>query len=159
MKNEAQFKTAFKKSVRAQGGFSLSLAAPMISGIPDLYVIMPGYCPLLLEAKWLGEAPDPFNRKIKYTKLQQHFLKECCSVKDYTAMGLIGFKQKNKYWCTILHPTFTQINSLCADNYYVCIDKSNSLFDVHQLFSYYPIPRINGAHIDAARVAVSGDAP
>lgn len=166
MKNESQFKSHFKKSVKAQGGFSLSLAAPMLSGLPDLYVIMPGYCPLLLEAKFLGEVANNFHRKIEYTKLQQHFLNECCNVKDYTAMGLVGYKQNNCYWCTLIHPKFTHINRTSTDQYHTCISNSKYLFDVHALLEYYPIPRINGVADarstrgdSAPRLALSREAP
>lgn len=160
MKNEAQFKTHFKKSIKAQGGFSLSIAAPMISGLPDLYVIMPGFCPLLLEAKWLGEVSNNFHRKIGYTKLQEHYLRECCQIKDYTAMGLIGYRQNDCYWCTLVHPKFTHINNLSTEQFHICISNTKELFDVKHLFGYYSIPRINGvAHADRCTMALPGDAP
>lgn len=150
MKNEAEFKAAFKKSVRAQGGFAISLSAPMISGIPDLYVIMPGYCPILLEAKWLGKVKYSFSQTIKYTKLQNFYLNEICQVKDYTAMGLIGWeiidaiKNEPKYWCTLVHPLLKKIDWGNTNlRYMPYVDK---LFHISALMSYYPIPHINGIH-------------
>lgn len=140
MKNEAEFKSAFKKSVRAQKGYSISLAAPMLSGIPDLYVIMPGYMPILLEAKWLGEVGLSFRRKIQYKPMQMLYLDECCKVHPKAAMGLIGFKQGGKYWATmktrIIGDKDEYIDWQCVHTPY--IDKK---FNVEHLFHHFDVPK------------------
>lgn len=141
MKNEAQFKTAFKKSVKAAHGFSLSLAAPMISGLPDLYVIIPGYMPVLLEAKWLGEIrAHNFNRKIPYRPLQKIWMKGACDVQEHAAMGLIGFERDNLKYCVLCENGMESINYgfQCTQPYCVY----NKGFDVLSLFNSSKIPRL-----------------
>ena len=49
MNNEASFKKIFCDSVKRDKGFTMKLAAPMFGGIPDLYIIYPGYMPILLQ--------------------------------------------------------------------------------------------------------------
>lgn len=103
MKNEADFKKVFKTSVKARKGFAISLAAPMLAGIPDLYCILPGYIPILLEAKWLGEINSVvFNRKIPYSPLQVHWMEECNKVNPFSAFGLIGFKRNGTVYAVLV---------------------------------------------------------
>lgn len=150
MKNENEFKTAFKKSVKAQGGFSISLAAPMLVGIPDLYVIMPGYMPILLEAKWIGEVNYKFKRKIQYTEMQKHWINECCEVKRYSAMGLVGLKLNKFYYAFLLEAgkgdnylddnAFTQ----AASSIYGGDPGIPKIFNVSFMFDTANIPKMNG---------------
>jgi hypothetical protein len=140
MKSEAEFKTAFKRSVKAQGGFALSLAAPMLPGIPDLYVIMQGYAPLLLEAKWFKELDKESSRKIPYTPLQKGYLKAICNVADYTAMGLLGWKQNNDYYCALVHPDREYFTPSEVYRYSVVAKKR--IFNIEELFSLQLIPEI-----------------
>lgn len=147
MKNEAAFKKAFKLSVRRYKGFSLSLAAPMISGIPDLFVVMPGFMPVLLEAKWLGEIKrEKFSRKMEYTSLQMLWIKECHEVNPYTAMGLAGFIYNNQiHACFVVHgtPQFYQLsNCFLTDCAYSKLSSTTKVFDIPHMFAKVPIPRI-----------------
>jgi len=140
MKNEAEFKTAFKKSVKAQGGFSISLAAPMVSGVPDLYVIMPRFTPVLLEAKWLGEVPIGFDKKIKATKLQQMTLDECNKVHFNSALYLVGYKLEKKIWaCLVIH------NCGYVSENWIRVEYINKSFDVKYLFLGIGVTRIHGS--------------
>lgn len=147
MKNESEFKTLFKKSVTRAKGLSLSLAAPMIVGIPDLYVVVPPFIPLLLEAKWLGKIErDKFNRKVPFTPLQDLFLNQCHGVSPYSAMGLIGFiYQKQIHAVLVVHgtPLYYQM-SHCFINDCAYTKKSDDtkVFNVLDLFSQVPIPKI-----------------
>jgi len=146
MKNEAEFKTVFKKSVRAQKGFCLSLAAPMIVGIPDLYVVINGFMPVLLEAKWLGVVNHyPFKRKIEYTEMQKKWIVDCCEVRRYSALGLIGYKygdKKNSYEA--------HIQEVVRDKNYIddrsknYVSYKDGVFDVIQLFEKINVPKVNG---------------
>ena len=152
MKNEAEFKSEFKRSVRRYKGFSLSLAAPMISGIPDLFVVMPGYMPILLEAKWLGEIKrNKFNRKIPYKPLQLLWIQECHNVNPYTAMGLIGCIYQDKIHAILVAygtPQFYQLsNCFLTDCAYSTISAETKVFDVQHMFSKVPIPRLERAKI------------
>lgn len=147
MKNESEFKSMFKKSIRRYHGFSLSLAAPMVVGIPDLFVVMPGYMPILLEAKWLGEiSRERFSRKIQFTPMQLLWIKECHDVNPYTAMGLIGFKYNNHtYACLVAYgtPMFYQFsNCFLTDCAYSILSAETKVFDVPGMFAKVPIPRI-----------------
>lgn len=147
MKNESEFKSAFKRSVRRYKGFSMSLAAPMISGIPDMFIVMPGYMPLLLEAKWLGEiSRERFSRKVLYTPLQLLWIGECHDVNPYTAMGLAGCIYKGKIHAILLAhgtPQFYQLSScFLTDCSYSTMSAETKVFDIPDMFSKVPIPRL-----------------
>ena len=150
MKNEAEFKSVFKKSVRAQGGFSISLSAPMLSGIPDLYVIIPGFMPVLLEAKWLGSLGRKFKRKIQYSPLQRHFLDECNKIKVNSALGLIGFKWEDNIWASLKPRILQEENETISSDYIneysatICTPYTGKTFNVVTLFAVAGVPRING---------------
>ena len=147
MKTEAEFKTLFKKSVRAAKGTSISLAAPMLVGIPDLWVAIPGYLPILLEAKFLGEFKrEKFSRKVPFTPMQVNWIRECDDVCPYSAMGLVGFYYKEllraaliKYGTPLFY-NFTQTFQVdCAHTTYNYTKKA---FDIFDLFAKVPVPRI-----------------
>lgn len=145
MKNEAEFKSIFKKSVRAQKGFSISLAAPTLPGTPDLYVIIPGYVPVLLEAKYLGTVNNlKFKRKLQFTPMQRHYLKECCRVADHTALGLIGFKYKKMHVAVLVSPDEEHLSN--DFDSYPWIHYVGGTFNVLDLFSMSSIPKMNGYH-------------
>lgn len=148
MKNEAEFKLQFKKSVSKHGGYCMTLAAPMISGIPDLYVIMPGYLPIVLEAKWMGKIiKSTFNRKPQFTPMQEEWLNELHKRVSYSALGLMGFIYNDKVHAAFIVPTtqqFSRFNhNFVFDCAYCAIDKHKDFFNIPLLFSKVPIPRIH----------------
>jgi hypothetical protein len=103
MKNEAQFKQVFKKSVSKAGGVAISLAAPMVSGIPDLYCLLPNRQPVLLEAKFLrGIKRSQFFRKIPYSTVQHYYLKQCDQRLRNSAMGLIGLEWNGDIYAVLM---------------------------------------------------------
>ncbi len=142
MKSEADFKKHFKASVRAQGGFSISLAAPMMPGLPDIYCVMPGFAPVLLEAKWLKEVPDKFKRTLRFTEMQKMYLRSCNKVLKGSAHGLVGLKWKGKIWALIVDTntilTHDHINEHCA-----CISKQSEYFMVKEFFYLNGVPKMN----------------
>lgn len=142
MKNEAEFKTLFKKSVTAQGGFCLTLAAPMISGIPDLYVIMRGFMPVLLEAKFLGKVKVGFQRKIKYSPMQRFWMGECNKVYPCTALGLIGYQIGSYIMCSLESHDAEHVH---YGTYAESLMPGSRLFNVHRLFTNSCIAKINVA--------------
>lgn len=148
MKNEADFKSAFKKSIRAQKGFCLSLAAPMISGIPDLYVVINGFIPVLLEAKWLGEITKvPFKRKINYSEIQKHWITECNKVQPLTALGLVGCKYGKTLYSCYIQEVIKEDNYITSstEHFVNMVDKH---FDVIQLFEMINIPKVNQSVVE-----------
>jgi hypothetical protein len=145
--NEAKFKTAFKKSVKAHKGHSLSLAAPMLVGLPDLWVAIPEYIPVLLEAKWLGEiTKDKFSRKVPFTPMQQHWIQQCCLVTRCSAMGLVGFKWRGLYYAVLVEYGGYGFSQMTQDFIlqcsYVSVSSLSQPFNVSTLFRNVPIPRI-----------------
>lgn len=141
MKDEAAFKKRFKASVRAQGGFSISLAAPMMPGIPDLYCVMPGFAPVLLEAKWMKELPFLFNRKPKFTELQKHFIASCNKVHPGIAWGLIGGKYDKRIFACLAPPSMNiHSHYINSDNVSFLV-KQSEFFDIRKLFELY-VPRM-----------------
>lgn len=142
MKNEADFKKHFKASVRAQGGFSISLAAPMLPGIPDLYVVMPGFAPVLLEAKWLKEVPLRFKRTLKFTELQKNFINHCNKVLNGSAWGLIGFQIGSTKLAILHNPNFQLLWDGSQFPAPVTINTQKEFFDVSTLFTGQ-VPKMN----------------
>jgi hypothetical protein len=119
----------------------------MISGLPDLYIVLPGFLPVLLEAKWLGEIKrDKFHRKPQFTEMQIHWIKSCDNVVPYSAMGLIGLKYQGVYTAALVKygtPLFYEFsNTFLTDCAYVKYQGNERRFDVQQLFAGVPIPRI-----------------
>lgn len=139
--DESSFKTLFKKSVKAQGGFSISLAAPMLAGCPDLYVAMPGFVPVLLEAKWLKECPDKFKRTPKFTELQKHYINNCNRVHPGFAHGLVGLKYQNKIHALICDPNIIITQDHLFGSGSTQISKQTEFFDVKALFELY-VPKM-----------------
>jgi len=143
MKNEAAFKSAFKKSVKAQKGFCLSLAAPMIAGIPDLYVVINGFIPVLLEAKWLGEVNQAkFTRKVAYSEIQKHWITECNKVQPYTALGLVGLKYGRSLYSCYIQEVYKGDNYISSTTEHF-VNMVDSHFDVIQLFELIKVPKVN----------------
>lgn len=141
MKDEAQFKSAFRKSLRAAHGFSLALAAPMLAGIPDIYSIVPGYMPVLLEAKWLKDVnAHNFNRKINYSAMQKLWIKSACEVQEYAAMGLIGFKFKDKTYAVLVYDGIDNINYAFETTHPTVVYEKG--FDVVNLFKQSKVPQM-----------------
>lgn len=128
--NEAKFKTLIKQSVKAQGGFALSLSAPMVSGLPDLYVAMPGFIPVLLEAKWLQFGPT---RKIPITPMQRKTLEWCNKSITGSAFILCGWKKEKILYASICHYYKTHLGET-----FPFIHLINGEFPISPLFYYVP---------------------
>lgn len=139
MKSEAEFKKHFKASVRAQGGFSISLAAPMLAGVPDLWCCIPGYVPVLLEAKWMKEITINTNKQIPITPIQKHFLDNCNKVHPGIAWCLIGYKFDSHYWAVLLN---TNDRIEVGRGTAAPIAKHSELFDIKRMFELY-VPKMN----------------
>jgi hypothetical protein len=138
MNSEIELKKKIKDSAKAQGGFAVSLASGMHGGLPDLYVVMPGFAPLLLEAKWIKNTSQGFKRKIPYSPMQRNFFNNCNTVVSNAAIGIIGFKlDKITYMC-IIDP---QRDVICSDfifyTGYDTIYKGKKLFDVKKALTHY----------------------
>lgn len=147
MKNEAEFKTLIKKSVSRQKGYSMSLAAPMLAGIPDLYIVMPSYIPILLECKWLGEIKrEKFSRTPQFSPMQINFLKSCHDISPYSAMGGIGFIYDGQIHCSLVAygtPLFYNFSQhFKTDSAWVTYSHVTKVLDIMDLFGKVPIPRI-----------------
>ncbi len=142
MKSESEFKTCFVNSVKAQKGYAIKLAAPTMPGLPDMYVIMPGYMPVLIEAKYFKELPEKFNRKIHYSDMQLMYGRKINSVQNYAMMGLVGIKSVNKtiYACLLpmQQPSISYLQLETCNK----VTRQNKLFDVMSLFRNSPIPKI-----------------
>lgn len=152
MKSEAEFKKIFKKSVKYYKGFAISLAAPMLIGIPDLYVIMPGYMPVLLEAKWLGKIiRSHFHRKLQFTDMQINYINECCNVQHLAAFGLIGLIHYDEITAILVKygtPLFyildsSYLNECGYSKLYTKGGKTHQVFDIPKMFEIAQIPKIN----------------
>ena len=148
MRNEADFKKIFCKSIKEDGGFTMKLAAPMFGGIPDIYCIYKGFMPVMLEAKWLGEVASPFNRKIPFSDLQKHWLEECNKTQPHSAFGLVALIQGPLTYAVLTDYTTTHINSAFKDEFPYCIYSSeDKRFDVRSLFKHSSIPMMKMQHV------------
>ncbi len=142
MKSEAQFKVAFKNSVRHYKGATVTLAAPTLPGIPDLYCIMPNYMPVLLEAKWLGNIPNrKFKRKIQYSSMQLSYANRVNTVHPFAMMGLVGLTWNKITYCVLtpINPTKNELTSEFFGDYNR-VTRQEGRFDVRSLFAASPIP-------------------
>lgn len=93
MKTEKEYEELFISCVKRQGGHAFKIKMSTISGLPDLYCVMPGYSPVLLEAKLIKDVNLKFKRTIRYSKLQVELLKNCNKVNSVmTAFGLVFVK-------------------------------------------------------------------
>jgi hypothetical protein len=156
MKNEAEFKTIFCKSARKQKGYSLRLAAPVLPGIPDMYIVMPGYMPVLLEAKWMVVDIPKFDRQIKYRPMQLNYAHQVNKVQPHALMGLIGVKYLDCIYAILMdiHPTENRI----SDSFFRTCDKvalQGGYFDVDCLFRRSPIPLLIEAETAHERTTVA----
>jgi len=147
MKNEKEFKKLVKQSIRRFKGVYIALAAPMVVGIPDAYVSLSGYIPVLLEMKWLGEIKrDKFSRQVPFTEMQMLQIKECHDVNPYSAMGLLGFIYQDQiHACLVAYgtPLFYQFTSqFVTDCSFSIYSTRTKVFDIPDMFDRVPIPRI-----------------
>ena len=103
--SESDFKRHFKLSVRAQGGAVFSLSPEHQAGLPDMYVLMPGFMPILVEAKFLKvPVGKTFNKRILYSAYQGRLLTSCWDMQPGSVWGLIGFKTKEDLFYSCLIP-------------------------------------------------------
>ena len=145
MKSESEFKSSFKRSVSHHKGASISLAAPVLPGIPDLYIILPNYMPVLLEAKWLGSIPrTKFKRKIQYSPMQLSYANRLNTVQPYAMMGLIGLIYNKKTYAVLtpINPTENYLESTFFEDYNK-VARQEGRFDVQSLFAGSSIPLLD----------------
>lgn len=141
MKNEADFKNVFCKSVEKQGGYTFKIAMSTVSGLPDLYCAMPGYAPVLLEAKWIKDCGPTFKRKIPYRPLQRDILNSAnkASINSHKekliAYGLVGveYYDGNKF-CVLMPP---QVQIISEEDIFRIGSRSivNGEIDIERLFN------------------------
>lgn len=128
MRNEADFKAAIKKSVRAQGGYCFSTTGAVTAGIPDLFVSMPGFIPVLLEAKWMKFG---YKRKINITPIQRKTLQDINKVNPSQAFIICGFKdEENITRAVLIDANKTHIEDSVKDSF--CY---TGQFDIKWLFN------------------------
>lgn len=160
LRDEAHFKKLFKASVRLQKGYSLSLSAPVLPGLPDLYVVMPGYMPVLLEAKLIKNIErDTFKRKIEYSPMQLKYATEVNKVQSHAMMGLICIQHKSTEWC-IMAQIVEGVEQRISHEmlpYLPKVSRRAEGFDVDYLFSQTSIPRLsNDLASEPIRIADPG---
>lgn len=144
---EREFKNLIKLSVRRQHGVYIPLAAPMTSGLPDAYINMPSYIPILMECKWLGEIKrEKFSRTPQFSPMQINFLQTCHDISPYSAMGGLGFIYEDKIHCALVAygtPLFYNFNSdFKTQTAWVTRSAETKVLDIVELFGKVPIPRI-----------------
>lgn len=139
MKNEAEFKSIFCDKVKKIGGYTIRLAGPLVSGLPDIYCSVPTYVPLLLEAKFMKGLKENFERKIQITPIQKHILDGCWKSNPRTAYILLGVEYEGNIYCGML-PHSTQ---KLYDQHILTFQKiiKNNI-DIGALFYRTSIPRI-----------------
>ncbi len=122
-------------------GYGLKISHQTAVGIPDLLVSMPGYCPCLIECKWLGAVPVNFNRRIKLTDKQQLELDRFNAANRDTGWVLVGSKYLNKvYFHQLYHPHVKQ----AVDGYagYATNRTQKEFIPIAQLFAKVGVRRL-----------------
>lgn len=143
---ENDYENLFISSVKKQGGHAFKIKMSSIGGLPDLCCFMPGYSPVLLEAKLIKDVGLKFKRTIHYSKLQVELLKNCNKVNSVlTAYGLIFIKDYDgKDACILMDPevpTITHNDILSLEPGYIYIQRDKAL-DVNNLFKHI-VPRLH----------------
>ena len=83
-----------------QGGFALSLSVPSFPGTPDLFVVVPGFVPTMLEAK---RQLFP-TRQIKATAIQRKILTRINNACSNTAFVVVFYESDDSEWATLVKP-------------------------------------------------------
>ena len=137
--NETEFKKKFKDSVRQSGGFAASLTGSTIGGggLPDMYVIVPGFNPMLIEAKFIKDVGEKFTRKIDYSPLQKQFMLEANKVHNHATYGLVGLRKNNKTYAVIVPHNIEKItHDMLGLTCTSWCGKGQKYFDVKTMFLY-----------------------
>jgi hypothetical protein len=111
--NENDLKVMFKRSIRAHGGFVESINSTMMSGLPDLFAVLPHGPSIVIEVKWMGGLDSTkFRRVIKYSPLQRIFLTGAHKAHKTSAFGLVGFRcnKTSLIYACLVHPHQTHID-------------------------------------------------
>lgn len=114
-RQETEYSKIFVDCAIKQGGHAFKIAMSTVSGLPDLYCAMPGYVPVLLEAKLIKDVGGTFKRKINYSKLQHNLLKDCNRVYNNikVAYGLVFVKDyMGEDYCCLMDPDLPQLTNL-----------------------------------------------
>jgi hypothetical protein len=144
MKTESDCKLVFKKSIRCIGGVSYSLNSAIQSGLPDLYVNIPGRIPLLVEAKYIKDPSDKFNRKINYSAIQENILNECEKIQKGSAWGAIFIKLGRDYYMVFVSPGVSHISYLFREKHaWAKYNKSLKLFELDNFLEVCKIPFVH----------------
>lgn len=75
MPSELPLQTDIKKSVRKDGGHSFKMSNRFSIGIPDLFMAIFPFAPILAEVKDLGECVDNFSRQLNVSEKQKYELR------------------------------------------------------------------------------------
>jgi hypothetical protein len=144
--DEATFKRLFKKSVRSQGGLAISLSSNIYSGLPDLVVMLPNMRSVFIEAKYLRDVGDVFERKILYSPEQSRFMYECNSISPGSGFGLVGFHHQGKLTASLVPYRYDKIDSNYRDyTGFSRIVSDDKFFDVTTMFKYLDLKDVRRA--------------
>lgn len=143
MKDETDFKQAFCDAVTRLGGFTFKIAMPVMPGLPDLYCVVPGYIPVLLEAKYIRDVPEigKFKRKIPYRPLQQHYLKEAHKVVPGSSWCLLCLDHGDKKVFGFIHPNISEITHAWTIDPDGCFPVNDTMSYIKELFELC-VPRV-----------------
>ena len=126
-------------------GYGLKISHQTAVGIPDLLISLPGYCPCLIECKWLGRVVTGFSRKIKLTDKQRFELDRFNVANHNTGWVLVGSYNKNAigvwvYKHQLYHPHVKQAVDVYSA--YVTTKTQQGLIPLAQLFAKIGVRRL-----------------
>ena len=146
--NETAFKLLFKKSVEHHGGVAISLNSSFYAGLPDLYILVPGYTPCLVEAKFLKDVGPTFKRKINYSPVQRSILDKTSKLCEHASLGLVGYKQGKQLIAALVPSKLEHITHDCH-HAGTSISIRGKFFDIPGMFKHVTenkIPLIQHIH-------------
>jgi hypothetical protein len=144
MKTETDCKRVFKHSVKHIGGKALSLNSAIQTGLPDLYVNIPGRAPFLTESKYIKDPSAKFNLAIKYTALQKDTLEKLNEVNEGSAWGTIFIKFDRNYYVVFVPAGIDRISYLFRETYsWAIYNKSLKIFELDKCLDTCKIPFIH----------------
>lgn len=108
--NEVKVQRHILELNKANGGFGWKLSNAFISGVPDLLLFVPGFCPVVAEVKYIGAKERDFDVQVGLTPLQNERLIRVERIGPF-AIVLIAVKWKGKDYVIGQHRQETNVAS------------------------------------------------
>lgn len=125
--------------VRDVGGFGFKMSNQFLSGVPDLFVVLPTFAPVLMEVKNEGEVKETTIRKVGVTPLQREKLLRLNQLGNF-GMVATAFKLNGENYVTITRPEQERIDFGDALRSNLTTIRRKGKFNLARVFTAYRVP-------------------